>query len=141
LTKTVVAGGGGDLQQNQTRTGNTVGQAVAGRQSSGGNFTLYSGFWTPDALAPTAAEVVIGGQVKTADGRGIRNVFVTISYPNGQTKTALTGAFGYYRFAEIPVGAAYVISVSAKKYVFSQPAQIRIIREETQDIDFVAENL
>lgn len=141
ISKTVVAGGGGDLQQGQTKTGNTVGQTVAGRQSSGGTFTLYSGFWTPDAFAPTAAAVVVGGQIKAADGRGIRNVRVTIAYPNGQTKSILSGSFGYYRFAEIPVGAAYVISVAAKQYVFTQPAQVRMILEDTPDIDFIADSL
>jgi hypothetical protein len=141
VTKTVIAGGGGVLQQSQTNTGNTIGQAVAGKRSSGGNFTLYSGFWTPDALAPTASSVIVGGQIKTADGLGIRSVRVTILFPNGQTQTALSGSFGYYHFTEIPVGAVYVISVSAKKYVFSQPTRIYTIMDEIQNIDFIADSL
>lgn len=141
LEKSVIAGGGSRMQQNQTNAANTVGQAVAGKQSSGGNFTLYSGFWTPDNLAPTAANVVVGGRIKTADGRGIQNVRVTITYPNGQTQTVLSASFGNYRFAEIPAGATYVISVTAKKYSFSQPVQIRMILDDTQDIDFTAEVL
>ena len=141
MTKTVVAGGGGDLQQNQTSAGNTVGQTVAGKQSSGGNFTLYTGFWTPDNFAPTAANAVVGGQIKTPDGRGIRNVRVTITYSSGQTQTALSATFGYYRFAEIPVGATYVIGVAAKKYVFTQSTQIRTILDDTMDINFIADSL
>jgi len=141
MTKTVVAGGGGDLQQNQTKTGNTVGQAVAGKQSSGGNFTLYTGFWTPDNFAPTAATAVVGGRIKTSDGRGIRNVSVTIIFPTGQTQTVLSSTFGYYHFTGIPVGGTYVISVAAKKYSFSQPMQILSVQEDLQDIDFTAEEM
>lgn len=141
LEKTVVAGGGSRMQQDQTSIGNTVGQAVAGKQSSGGNFTLYSGFWTPEGFAPTSANVVVGGQIKTPDGRGIRNVRVTITYPTGQTQTTLSGTFGYYRFAEISVGGTYIISVSAKKYVFAQSTQFRTILDEVLDINFVADSL
>lgn len=141
LEKTVIAGGGGRIQQNQTSAGNTVGQAVAGKLSSGGNFTLYTGFWTPDNLAPTAANAVVGGQIKTADGRGISSVRVTITYPNGQTQTAVSGSFGYYRFAQIPVGETYLISVTAKKYNFSPPVQICMILDDTQDINFTADAL
>lgn len=139
MTKTVVAGGGGDQQQNQTKTGTTVGQAVAGKQSSGGQFTLYSGFWTPDDFAPTAATAIVSGQIRTPDGFGIRNVRVTITYPNGQTQTVQSATFGYYNFAEIPVGETYVISVAAKRYTFSQSSQIHTILDDTQDIDFIAD--
>lgn len=141
LEKSVIAGGGSLMQQNQTDVANTVGQAVAGKQSSGGNFTLYSGFWTPDSLTPTAANAIVGGRIKTPDGRGIQKVRVTITYPDGRTQTVLSASFGNYQFAEIPVGAIYVISITAKKYVFSQPAQIRMIMDDTQDIDFTAEIL
>lgn len=141
LEKSVIAGGGSRMQQNQMNAANTVGQAVAGKQSSGGNFTLYSGFWTPDNLAPTAANVIVGGRIKTADGRGIQKVRVTITYPDGRTQTALSTSFGNYQFAEIPVGAVYIISITAKKYVFSQPVQIRMILDALQDIDFTAEIL
>ncbi len=139
MTKTVVAGGGSDLQQNQMKAGNTAGQAVAGRTSTGGQFSIYSGFWTPDDFAPTAATATIGGRIRTPDGRGIRNVRVTITSPNGQTQTVLSTSFGYYHFAGIPVGETYVISVAAKKYTFSQSSQIHTILDDTQDIDFIAD--
>lgn len=141
LEKSVVAGGGGQVQQNPKNAAHTAGQVVAGKQSSGGNYTLYSGFWTPENFSPTAATVVVGGRVRTANGNGIRNVRVTITYPNGQSQVALTGAFGYYSFEEIPAGATYTISVRAKKYTFSQPVQICTIMEEREDIDFIADNL
>lgn len=141
VTKTAVAGGGSEMQNNQTKVNSTIGQTVAGKQSSGGTFTLYSGFWTPEDFAPTAATAVVGGQIKTAGGRGIRNVRVTITHPDGQKQTTLSGSFGYYRFTEIPVGATYVIGISAKSYIFSQRVQIYTILGDTQDVDFIADNL
>jgi hypothetical protein len=139
LEKQVVAGGGSQMQQSPLNQSGTAGQAVAGYKSSGGGFALYSGFWTPEDFAPTAASVVVGGRVKTADGRGIKNVLVTIMFPGGQTRAALSSAFGYYRFADIPAGETYIFSVAAKRYTFAQASQAREISEDTQDIDFVAD--
>lgn len=138
LEKQVVAGGGNQVQQSSLNLTGTAGQAIAGYKSSGGNFSLYSGFWTPENFAPTAANVVVGGQVKTADGRGIKNVRVTITFPDGQTRAALSGSFGYYRFAEIPAGETYIFSVAAKRFAFVQASQVRQISDDTQDIDFTA---
>jgi hypothetical protein len=139
LEKQVGAGGGNQMQQSSLKLSGTAGQPVAGHKSSGGNFSLYSGFWTPEDFAPTAANVVVGGQIKTADGRGIKNVLVTITFPDGQTRAALSGSFGYYRFADIPAGEIYLFSVAAKRYTFAQTSQAREISDDTQDIDFVAD--
>jgi hypothetical protein len=73
----------------------------------------------------------------TSTEKGIRNVIVTITFPTGEQRTAISGAFGYYRFAEIPAGETYIFTVSAKRYTFTQPTQIRNILEDTQDIDFI----
>jgi hypothetical protein len=138
LEKTVVAGGGNQMTQQQLNLSGTTGQPIAGYRSTGGNFSVYSGFWTPEDFVPTAASVTVGGRVKTAEGKGIRNVIVTITFPSGEQRTVLSGTFGYYRFAEIPAGESYVFSAAAKRYTFSQPTQIRNITDDTQDIDFIA---
>ncbi|MDQ4120906.1 MAG: carboxypeptidase-like regulatory domain-containing protein [Acidobacteriota bacterium] len=88
---------------------------------------------------PTAASVTVGGRVKTANGRGIRNVIITIAFPTGERRSVVSSAFGYYRFADIPAGETYILSVAAKRYSFSQPTQIRNLVGETEDIDFVAD--
>lgn len=138
LEKTVTAGGGSGKQSASLNESGTTGQAAAGVRSTGGQFALYSGFWTPEDFAPTAANVVVGGQVLTAAGRGIRNVQITITFPSGETRTTLSSAFGYYRFAEIPSGGVYVIAVAAKKYTFSNPTQIRTVQDDLQDVNFTA---
>ena len=75
ITKSVIAGGGGQNATGGTFSlDGTIGQAVAGTSSSGGTYSLRGGFWTPQAFTPTAASASISGQIRTADGRGIRNV-------------------------------------------------------------------
>ena len=138
LEKAVTAGGGLPKQAAPISENGTSGQPLAGVRSTGGGFSLYSGFWTPDALAPTAANVVIGGRVLTASGAGIRNVQITITFPSGEMRTSTSSTFGYYRFADIPAGRIYVITVAAKKYTFAQPTQVRTVQDDIQDIDFIA---
>ena len=139
IHKSVVAGGGRAKQLSPVNEHGTAGQTIAGVRSNGGQFSLYSGFWTPENFAPTAAMAVVSGRVKTADGRGIRNVYVTITFPTGETLTTASSTLGYYSFTEIPSGATYVISVAAKRYAFSQPSQVRQIMEDATDVDFIAD--
>ena len=139
LTKTVVAGGGTPMQNAPENLHATAGQTSAGIKSTGGNFSLYSGFWTPDDFAPTAATAVAGGRIKTADGRGIKNVVVSIIFPSGETRTTVSTAFGYYRFADIPSGDTYIFSVAAKRYTFAVNTRVKTVTEDAQDIDFIAE--
>jgi hypothetical protein len=89
-------------------------------------------------FGPTAATVTAGGRIRTVSGKGIVNVRVTVTLPSGETRTTVSGAGGYYQFADIPAGETYIFSASAKHYVFTQPTQIRNITEDTEDINFVA---
>lgn len=88
--------------------------------------------------SPSAASVSIGGRVMTATGRGIRNVRLILTDSAGATHIAFSNAFGYYRFADIPAGATYVISATGKRYVFDNPTQALFVSEETSGINFIA---
>lgn len=90
-------------------------------------------------MITTAAGVIVSGRVSTAAGKGIRNARVTITFPNGETRAALSSAFGYYRFDDIPAGETYVISVSGKRFSFADNTRIRNIAEDALDIDFIAD--
>ena len=138
IEKSVIAGGGSEKQAAQINENGTIGQSVAGYRSSGGNFTLYSGFWTPEDFAPTAAVVTISGCVKTANGTGIRNASVSIRFPDGEIRTAKSGSYGFFQFTEIPAGEVYIISVSAKRFTFSQPMRVLHISGDAENINFVA---
>ena len=141
ITQSAIASGGQNAAGGAFSLDGTIGQSVAGNALSGSPFAVTSGFWNFSPLAPTAASVSIGGRVRTADGRGIRNVFVRLTAPSGETRSALTTPFGYYRFNEISVGETYIISVSAKRFTFRQPTIVRAVFEEVSDLDFVADTL
>lgn len=100
----------------------------------------FSPFVIAQGSNTTAASVSVGGRVTMGKDRGIRNVLISMTDSNGQVRTVLTGAFGYYRFADVAAGESYIISVSAKRFTFSQQSQLLTINEETDDINFVADN-
>lgn len=139
LQKAIVAGGGTEKQALPISENGTTGQSVAGHRSTGASYILFSGFWTPNTLAPTAAMVLVGGRVTTADGRGITNVIVTLTSPSGEVRSARSTAFGYYQFNDVVVGSAYLISVSSRRFTFSQPTQVRTVMDNISDVDFVAD--
>jgi hypothetical protein len=139
MTQSVIAAGGA-TQQNVTSLHGTIGQPVAGSNLTGNQFQHYTGFLLPDSFGRTVVlSAVIGGQVLNAEGKGIRNVLVTITFPSGETQTVKTGAAGYYRFTDIPTGKNYVITVSANRFAFGINTQTRTIVGDTQDINFIAE--
>jgi concanavalin A-like lectin/glucanase superfamily protein/carboxypeptidase family protein len=88
--------------------------------------------------SPTVANVSIGGQVMTAKGSGIANARVSLTDSNGETRSALTNGFGFYRFEEIAVGETYILSVSAKRYQFGQPMQVVSGYKDSTDNNFTA---
>jgi hypothetical protein len=90
-------------------------------------------------LGPTAATASLGGRVSTTAGKGVRSALVTVTFPDGETRTTLSGTSGKYLFTDIPAGETYIVSVAAKHYGFSQSAQVRQIIEDTLDVDFVAD--
>jgi hypothetical protein len=87
-------------------------------------------------FAPTSANAAIAGRVFTPQGAGVSKAFVSLTAPNGETRSALTGSLGYYRFEEIAVGETYVISVSSKRYTFAPRA---VTLNEDMTLDFTAE--
>jgi len=90
--------------------------------------------------APTAATVSVSGRVTTAQGRGIRNVVVTMTDSIGNTRTAMTTSFGYYRFEEVAAGETYIFAARGKRFSFEQNTQVHSIMEDTNNINFVADN-
>jgi subtilisin-like proprotein convertase family protein len=101
-----------------------------------------TGGWslTITTATTTAASVSVSGRVMTAQGRGIRNVLVRLVDEAGEVKTVVTSTFGYYRFADVAAGRGYIISASAKKYTFTQPAQVLSLVGERDDVYFIADN-
>lgn len=96
-----------------------------------------AGNGTVTVLIPTAANASIAGRVATATGNGIRNAVVTLTDANGAMHTTRSSTFGYYHFDNIPIGTT-VISVSSKRFTFTNPTQVINVSENLSDVDFTA---
>jgi endonuclease G len=87
-------------------------------------------------VGPTAANVSVSGRVTTESGRGVRNVQITLTDSNGNTRTAQTTSFGYYRFDSVEAGETVVLAARAKGQRFVQSSLIKTVNEQISDADF-----
>jgi hypothetical protein len=91
------------------------------------------------AAPPTAANTSISGRV-TGGKSGLSNVVVTLSGGSlPQPVSRKTNGFGYYSFGDLPVGETYILTVSSKRHVFSQPTRVVSLQDEVSDADFTAD--
>jgi hypothetical protein len=112
---------------------------------TGADFTATGSATNPCTIgtvmaAPSAASVTVTGRVISANGRGIRNVLVSLVDVSGESRTVVTSTLGYFRFTDVPAGQSYTLSAFAKRYTFSRQSQALSIFEDTTDVFFVAEN-
>lgn len=97
-----------------------------------------SPFVIAENFAPTAASVTVGGRV-TSGKRGIAGARISLTAASGETRAAITNQFGYYRFADVPAGATYILAVRNKQYIFANPTRVLNVSEEITDADFIAQ--
>ncbi len=108
-------------------------------RNSGGAVDKGAFEFTP---GPSAAGVSLSGRVVTGFGRGVSRVFVTLSGgPLAEPMQTFTSTFGYYTFNDVPAGQSYIISVSAKRYVFANPTLVVNVDDNLSGLDFVAEEV
>ncbi|HEX8198826.1 MAG TPA: Calx-beta domain-containing protein [Pyrinomonadaceae bacterium] len=108
------------------------GSAVAVGNLNGSVNIVESGDQTSPQLFGT-----ITGKVTTSAAKGIRNVLVTLTAPNGETRTIQTGEGGYYRFTEVPAEQTYVLTVESKRYTFApQPV---FAKKEITDLNLTSQ--
>jgi hypothetical protein len=126
---------------NVLRAGSLVVGAPGGGKLFGGNppetEDVLEILVEQEALAPTAASVAIGGRVLTPVGSGLSGAVVSLVDSTGQTRTARTNPFGYYRFDEIAVGNTIVLNVASKRYTFAP--QVVTVIDSIEDLDFVSQ--
>jgi hypothetical protein len=137
LENSSVAAGGGRNSGGNFTLDATAGQPAAGGLLQGSRFTVQNGFWTSN-LAPTVAQVSIGGRVALSNGQGIRSALVMLTAPSGETRFATTSSFGYYRFETVAVGETYLLTVFSKRFVFSNPTLVVAVNDELDNLDFTA---
>jgi hypothetical protein len=139
LDQAVIASGGGESASGGTfKIEGTIGQAVAGITSTNNTFAVKSGFWTSQALAPTAASVTVSGRIITLDGNGLKNARVILTDMQGNARMAISSAFGYYSFSAVEVGQTYIFTVVSKRYEFAP--QVLIVFEDVKSLDFAAQS-
>ena len=141
--------------------GSTVGgeitlASVFGGTNPNGTWTLYIrddngafrargadgavfGGWGLQFLAPTAAGVSVGGQVRSGK-TPIAGATVTISGGDlPEPRIAKTNSFGNYNFEGLTAGQIYVVTVSSKRYTFQQPSIVLNVGDNITGADFEAE--
>ena len=141
LEQSVIAGGGASTNAPNNpafSVGGAIGQPVAGVTSGAASFRLRSGFFTPEPFAPTAASVSISGRILTPEGIGLKNAQVLLTDFQGNARTALSGAFGYFSFPEVEAGQTYILTVVSKRYQFAPRALT--VAEEITELNLVAQS-
>ena len=86
----------------------------------------------PSCTTTTASRVGLSGRVLTSDGAGLRNAIVSLRDQHGVVRTAITSAFGYYRFENVEIGN-YFVGVTSKRYSYS--TRLVNVDDELVDID------
>jgi uncharacterized repeat protein (TIGR01451 family) len=90
-------------------------------------------------LGPTAAGVNVSGRVTNNQGRGIRNVLITMTDSTGNERAAQTTAFGYYKFESVAAGETVTVTAKARRFRFVQSSIVRTTNESVSNADFVSE--
>ena len=98
------------------------------------NLTVDKGAF--ESSSPTAAGATISGRV-TNGKRGIARARVYLTGQNGETRTATTNSFGYFKFSEVAAGESYIFSVMSKSYTFVP--RVITVNEDLDDLNFSAE--
>ena len=108
-----------------------TGGAIGPNQMAGG-WTLSV---TTNGIPTTAAGANVSGRVVNSDGRGISAARVGMTEPSGEMRYATTNPFGYFSFADVPVGETYIFSVKAKGYQATSLASS--VSEDVTDLEIV----
>lgn len=125
-------GGGSFVASSYSGMPVTNPTATAGTNSGNGSISI-------NLLPPTAASVSISGRVLTSTNRGLMNAVVYLTDEQGNTHTARTNPFGYYRFEDISVGQTVIVTVVSKRYQFA-PQVVNVV-EDIGDLNFVTLDL
>jgi glucose/arabinose dehydrogenase len=125
------------LWHNQTQhvlldtTRNIVG---FGEDEDGELFVVGHG-GTIERIVKTAGTV--GGRVLSAAGNGLANATVRLISQDGTTRRVTTSTLGFFSFSEVQTGQTYSISVTSKRYRFTQ-SQVSVMGD-LDDLELVGQ--
>lgn len=86
---------------------------------------------------PTAAMISVAGRVLTSEGRGVKNVMVSLTDNAGVPRRVMSGPRGFFHFEDVEAGQSYVLSATARRYQFT--SQIINVTDNISDFEFRAE--
>ena len=130
------------MEDNQSATpaeatsalmGSATNAPIAGAPSGSPNLMLFTA-----PSGPTAGDAIVSGQVIDDRGRAIKNLRVVLqNAEGGDPVNALTNAFGYYVFQDVPVGGFYTLSIQSKRYNFENNPFAFTLGEDFTGMTFV----
>lgn len=89
---------------------------------------------------PTAGPVTVSGQVMDSFGRGISGARLSIvDAQSGETWITSSNTFGFYNLNGPIAGRFYIMTVSHKRYTFSDNSRTFSLNEDIAGVDFVAD--
>jgi hypothetical protein len=136
ITQAVIASGGEKSVSANLNIEGTIGQALAGANSSSGQFSLSSGFWSQPPLAPTVATVSLSGKITLSEGNLMRRVQILLqNLSTGVIRNAIPNQYGYYRFDELEIGT-YLITTQSRFYQFTPSSLLLEIIEDREEVNF-----
>jgi len=97
------------------------------------NSTVDMGSYEFNA-APLITSSTVTGQVTTAGGRGVSGAHIWLRDKSGQTRFAITNAFGFYRFFNVPANSIYTVKCLDKRNIFSE--QSGLLEESVEYLNF-----
>ncbi|HEY8562947.1 MAG TPA: CARDB domain-containing protein [Pyrinomonadaceae bacterium] len=129
-----------DVVQTNAATANfSFGNSPVFREVADGAANPLSTVFSSRSLslvAPTAAAVEIKGRVLSSPNAPLEQAIVVLTDSNGNSRTAKTNSFGYFRFAQIEAGGIYTVSVSARRYEFTP--QVLNVSDSIADLILMA---
>jgi hypothetical protein len=98
-----------------------------------------SPFVIAESLAPTAAPVTISGRITTPNGQGISRAYISLTNAStGETRTAITNPFGFYRFTGVVAGQTYILGGTKKRSANVIPTQVLHVNGDMTNVNFTA---
>ncbi len=87
---------------------------------------------------PTAATAVLSGRILDIYGMPVRDVSVSLTAATGESRTTRSSSFGYYTFAELPVGETYLVTVRSRRYTFANDSIVVVLMDDLSEQNFTA---
>ncbi len=112
-----------------------------------GPFTTASGtqaishisFCFEPFTGPSAAPVSVTGRAMTRAGRPVMKAVISlINVATGESKSAVTNTFGYYRFDGLEADSLYMVTVVHKQHRFANNNQTFSLTQSVEGVDFIA---